>query len=441
MNIPPYFFGPYVPEVDWRRGPVNPSTLATHGAGSAAGLHAPEGSVISYNDDLGYFVRYEKFKFSENKGFLINGIPFVTLEDCACPWNPTDGFFLALRSHGPARNAYFYHAQLEHRGLPTTGSVEVAKMRLLLGENDDKVKDITHIDIIKEQLGLELAHILQDPRRGFLFKGLIPLTIHPQRLIEGPSLAEARDVAAKANDRLNELLLANGEYEDDELSENDSDITVIPSIRSVKPDTFEGRFELVGAPNPTGSPTTPSPRTEFKIPIAAGEIIFILDAPSDTLYGRFRVSTGPRTTHGVFAVPAPRLLSTCKQPCHIAIERIKKNADDWTITHPAQQNVGGNYSYHGAWIRFLAPDLLVLGPAFRGPAGGLSYALKQDPANKGFSSKDMARLEGMERPALFKGMWEDVHFAWCGEPGCMGVDGDRNADQGWDRVVLAGMLN
>lgn len=446
MNVHPYFWGPYVPEVDWRSGPVDGGILGTHGPGGAAGLHAPEGSVISYTDDLGYFVRYEKFKFSEKKGFLIYGIPFVTLDNLACPWDPTDGYFLALRSHGPKRDAYFYHAQLEHRGLPTTGAIEVAKVRILLGENDDKVKDTTHVDIIKEQLGRELAHILQDPRRGFLFKDVIQLSMYPQRLVEEPSPVKADDVASDANGRLNKLLQAS-EDEDNQVSDHDSDVTVQPSNRSVKPNAFEGRFELVAAPSTTNHPATPSPRSKYNPASNAGEIIFVLNSDTDTLYGRFRVHTGPKATHGVFTVPAPRLLSTSKQPCHVAIERLNGEADEWTVTHPEPENVEGTSNYHGAWIRFLAPDFVILGPAFRGAVGGLSYALKKasamshDKDAKGFSSKDMARLEGMERPDLFEGMWEDVHKTWCSVPGCMGAMGERNADQGWDRAIISGMQN
>lgn len=439
MNVPPYFFGPYVPEVDWRAGPVSPAILATHGPGGAAGLHAPEGSVIRHTNDLGYFVRFEKFTFSEKKGFLINGVPFGTLEDCASPAQPTDGYFLACRSNDATRDAYFWQAQLEHRGLPTTGSIEVAKVRLLLGENNATVKDTTHVDIMKEQLGRELAHILQDSRRGHLYKSPVPLSIQPQRLFEEPSPTEADKVTAKVDNRIKELLLASEDYEDGQPSDDDSDITVQPSIRSVKPDTFEGRFELVAAPSTTSTTATPSPRSKFKPPATAGEIIFVLDAPANTLYGRFRVSTGPKATHGFCTVSAPRLLSTSEQPCDVAIER--PDGSQFNITHPGRQNAAGTSNYHGAWIKYLAPDLIVLGPAFRGAAGGVSYAVKQASANKGFSSKSMARLEGMESPALLRGMWKSVHDADCDVQGCQGVVQDSNADQGWDRAIIASMQN
>lgn len=182
----------------------------------------------------------------------------------------------------------------------------------------------------------------------------------------------------------------------------------------------------------------------------AGELILSLEASKSMLHGRFRSGMAARSAHGVVAVPVPTRLSTDAKPCHIATEG---QHGDWNVVHPGKDDDNEDGC---AWIKFLAPNLVLVGPAFRGVAAGktsaaengggvlvgvqMDYKERINDDSKGFVSKEYAQLEGMGRPDLFASMWADVHGRFCRVEGCEGVDGQGDSDTGkapiWDEDFL-----
>ncbi|ETN43881.1 uncharacterized protein HMPREF1541_11012 [Cyphellophora europaea CBS 101466] len=358
---------------------ISPEAIAKYGLRVDEIMPTCLPSTVKYSDDLGFYTQYERYRYSELQGFLVNNVAFKPLTDISFPHQPGNGLFLASRRDRPDQDTYFYSAQLEHRGIPTTKSQEVAKIRLFLAPDNASLD--SDLEWTRDELMIRLQHADKDPNyhRRFIPGEDRPVQAPPvssffRRLYEQPTSLTNNAISDLATKKLQEL--------DKQLS---------PNKTINNPALILGRYNLVCY----GLNTSERTVGQWK---STCEVVITLWQPTRQLYGRYRMNT----KHGVFTLPLPSSFSTKSRACSIAFE-------DFTgVWHLADEE--------GASIAFLSSELIVLGPAFRGglskdkkgSSGEELFGVRESCRDFGFVSTYFARLDGMERPGLFKRMWEAV---------------------------------